>query len=146
VIAACDEGQLSLEVPGLGHGLFTHHLLRGMEGDADHDGDGNVGIDELFVHVSKAVERDAVQKYKVKQRPWYNLTGTGRVYLSSPRRPSRTPASLFADARPPAEAPAEAVAREFHRRFTAADEAELIVGLQRLKTLDGPARLPAVFR
>src|SRR5438876_1166603 len=52
LIASCGEGEYSLEVPDLRHGLFTYHLLGGLEGDADRDQDGRVGVAELFEHVS----------------------------------------------------------------------------------------------
>ena len=57
VMTACAEGQKSLEDPDLRHGLFTYHLLKGIEGEGDSDGDGRVGVTELFEYVSKAVEQ-----------------------------------------------------------------------------------------
>src|SRR5262249_9440154 len=52
LIASCDKGQKSLEVEELRHGLFTYHLLRGLQGAGDRDGDGKVGVAELFNYVS----------------------------------------------------------------------------------------------
>src|SRR5262249_54925217 len=59
VLASCDEGQTSLEADELRHGLFTHHLLRGIKGAGDRDGDGRVGVAELFEYVALAVEQEA---------------------------------------------------------------------------------------
>src|SRR5439155_14093374 len=61
LIASCGEGEYSLEVPELRHGLFTYHLLRGLERAADRDGDGRVGVAELFEYVSAAVAGDAAR-------------------------------------------------------------------------------------
>jgi TPR repeat protein/uncharacterized caspase-like protein len=43
---------------GGGHGVFTHHLLRGLGGDADDDGDGFVTIRELFDFTYRHVSKD----------------------------------------------------------------------------------------
>jgi hypothetical protein len=76
LFASCDEGQVSVEVEPLGHGLFTYHLLRGLRGEADRDGNGRVGVSELFEFVAEEVERDAKQLGYV-QKPWKNSTGPG---------------------------------------------------------------------
>jgi uncharacterized caspase-like protein len=91
LIAACDDGQQSIESPELKHGLFTFHLLRGMEGKADRDGDGKVGIAELFNYVSAAVARDARDKFKCEQKPWFKGTWTDEVFLSRRIADSATP-------------------------------------------------------
>jgi len=43
---------------GGGHGVFTYHLLRGLEGAADTNGDGIVELGELLEHVRDQVRRD----------------------------------------------------------------------------------------
>jgi len=43
---------------GGGHGVFTYHLLRGMEGAADTNGDGLVELGELLEYVREQVRRD----------------------------------------------------------------------------------------
>src|SRR5262249_13527802 len=57
---------------------------KGLRGAGDRDGDGKVGIAELFEYVAEAVERDAHSVGSV-QRPWSSSIGPGGVYLSSPR-------------------------------------------------------------
>ncbi len=63
--------EYSLEVQGMSQSLFTYHLLRGMRGNADADGDRNVTARELFRYVSGAVRRDS----RNKQHPvmWGNF-------------------------------------------------------------------------
>jgi TPR repeat protein len=43
---------------GGGHGVFTHHLLAGLSGDADEDGDRYVTIRELFDFTYRHVSKD----------------------------------------------------------------------------------------
>ena len=85
LIASCDDGQVSLEAETWGHGLFTYHLLDGIRGAGDRDGDGRIGVAELFEHVAEAVERDA-RALGTIQKPWSCSIGSGGVYLSAPRR------------------------------------------------------------
>ena len=87
LIAACDKGQKSIELPDLKHGLFTYHLLKGMAGAADGDGDGRVGVYELSTYLSQSVGRDA-PRFGHVQTPWAKGEWKEQVFLSSPgRRP-----------------------------------------------------------
>jgi hypothetical protein len=83
LLASCDEGQVSVESEEQGHGLFTYHLLRGLAGAGDRDGDGKVGVAELFEYVAEAVARDA-KRLGVEQKPWSASVGAGGVYLAAP--------------------------------------------------------------
>ena len=85
LIASCDEGQVSIEADTWQHGLFTHHLLEGIRGVGDRDGDGRVGVAELFEYVAEAVERDA-RAMGMVQRPWSSAVGPGGAFLSRPVR------------------------------------------------------------
>lgn len=70
--------EYSLEVQGMPRSLFTYHLLRGMQGKADADGDRNITALEIFRYVSGAVRRDS----RDKQHPvmWGNFD-TGFVIM-----------------------------------------------------------------
>src|SRR5262245_28282675 len=85
LIASCDQGQQSFECAELGHGLFTFHLLQGLAGAADRDGDGRVGIAELFNYVSTEVSRDALERFGQDQRPWTSATWAEETYISCPK-------------------------------------------------------------
>jgi serine/threonine protein kinase len=122
LLASCDAGQYSVEAPELRHGLFTYHLLRGIRGEGDRDGDGRVGVAELFEYVAQAVADDA-RALGVDQKPWNSSIGAGGVYLSAPQ-----------DHR---EAPAVA---------PGADEAELLRTLRQLGRRADPADVPTAFR
>src|SRR5262249_5733374 len=91
LIASCDEGQKSYECAELGHGLFTFHLLEGISGAADRDGDGRVGLAELFNYVATAVSRDARQRFGSDQKPWTSATWAEETYISTPGARTRAP-------------------------------------------------------
>jgi hypothetical protein len=54
-LAAARADQLALELPSLGHGLFTYALTEGLAGKADADGDGFVSAEELGKHIRQQV-------------------------------------------------------------------------------------------
>ena len=49
-LLSCDRGQRSWEFPELGHGVFTHYLIRGLQGEAA-DIQGEINIDTLYRYV-----------------------------------------------------------------------------------------------
>jgi serine/threonine protein kinase len=85
LIASCDDDQVSVETESCGHGLFTYHLLEGIRGAGDRDGDGQVGVTELFEYVAEAVQRDA-RAVGMTQRPWSSSIGPGGVIFSTAHR------------------------------------------------------------
>jgi serine/threonine protein kinase len=145
LIASCDEGQKSFECAEVGHGLFTFHLLRGIAGEADRDGDGRVGIAELFNYVAAAVARDAWHRFGREQRPWTSATWAEETYISSPNL--HTTAS---DADPIErlwrEHGAAAAVQEVGRLLPGGDEATLRRALRFLGRVKEPAGIPAIFR
>jgi serine/threonine protein kinase len=149
LIASCDEGQTSVEAEPLGHGLFTYHLLRGLRGEGDRDGDGRVGVAELFEYVARAVEEDA-RIFGTEQRPWYSAVGPGGVYISAPAPRPRPDPSLLSPALAAErvwreEGPAAAV-REIERALPVAGVDSLLGLLDLLGRMNDPAGVPSVFR
>jgi uncharacterized caspase-like protein len=55
IITAARASEVSLELPDLGHGLFTHYLLQGLRGAADLDRDGVVALQELYTYLEQQV-------------------------------------------------------------------------------------------
>ena len=67
--------------------LFTHHLLAGMRGLADKDGDGAVSLSETYAYVfNNTVSQSVVSRLGV-QRPTFEmkLQGWGDWVVASPR-------------------------------------------------------------
>jgi uncharacterized caspase-like protein len=46
-----------MEVPELGHGLFTHFLVQGLRGAADLDRDGIVSLQEVYQYLEQQVSQ-----------------------------------------------------------------------------------------
>ncbi len=55
IITASRGSEVSLEVPELGHGLFTHYLVQGLRGAADLDRDGIVSLQEVYQYLEQQV-------------------------------------------------------------------------------------------
>jgi hypothetical protein len=73
LISASTERQFALEGYA-GHGVFTHVLLQGLDGQAaDHD--GFITVNELISYVSKEVPRLTKDKWGYEQFPMYQLQG-----------------------------------------------------------------------
>lgn len=59
------EQSFESEIWGGGHGVFTYYLMKGIEGEADENGDGVVTADELGEYVRVNVRRDT----RTRQNP-----------------------------------------------------------------------------
>ena len=152
LIASCDDGQVSLEAETWGHGLFTYHLLEGIRGAGDRDGDGRIGVAELFEHVAEAVERDARAMGTI-QKPWSCSIGAGGVYLCAPRwkgaeaRPksARAMAVVAVERLWREQGPVAAIS-EIERTIDWADVDQLTSILDLARVMNHPAAIPFVFR
>ncbi|MFY1668677.1 chaperonin GroEL [Plantactinospora sp. WMMB334] len=85
VISACDSYEYAFESDGLVESaprgsIFTDVLLEGLAtGGADLDGDGRVGVDELFRYV-----HDGVVRRRPDQKPkWSAYNAEPHIYLAS---------------------------------------------------------------
>ncbi len=63
-LTASRDREVSYESPkwGGGHGIFTYYVIKGMEGEADTDGDGRVTADELAEYVHTNVRNDTGER------------------------------------------------------------------------------------
>jgi len=59
IVTASRPSEVSIELPELGHGLFTYYLARGLEGAGDLNRDGIVTLQELYEYVEQQVSRKA---------------------------------------------------------------------------------------
>ena len=57
IITASRPAEVSIELPELGHGLFTYYLLQGLRGAADLNRDGIVSLQELYEYVEQQVSQ-----------------------------------------------------------------------------------------
>ena len=68
VLAAASGSQISASDHEARHGLLTYHLLAGLHGGADANGDGKITAAEAFAYARPAVERSA-KLQNVEQTP-----------------------------------------------------------------------------
>jgi uncharacterized caspase-like protein len=57
IVTASQASEVSMEVPELGHGLFTHFLVQGLRGAADLDRDGIVSLQEVYQYLEQQVSQ-----------------------------------------------------------------------------------------
>jgi serine/threonine protein kinase len=145
LIASCQEGQKSFEVNELKHGLFTYHLLKGLKGAGDRDGDGKVAVMELFDYVSGAVARDAREKFGGEQRPWTQAQFGQAVYLAEPKRRPESAEDLSAIKHLWRTGGLAAALPEIEKQIASGDEKSLLSILRFLRRAADPTGLPAIF-
>ena len=57
ILTAARASEVSIELPELGHGVFTYYLTEGLRGAADLNRDGIVSLQELYEYVEQQVSR-----------------------------------------------------------------------------------------
>jgi tol-pal system protein YbgF len=68
VISGSQHDQISSASPDLQHGIFSYYLMRGMEGEADINRDGNITLGEMQTYLVENVGRQAAMMSR-KQEP-----------------------------------------------------------------------------
>jgi PKD repeat protein len=87
LLAASSEGEEAFESPELEHGVFTHFLLRGLDGAADLNGDFHVTVWELYEYVAARVPDFVDAERGEPQHPQLLGEGETRIVLSIRDRP-----------------------------------------------------------
>ena len=80
IISSCSANEISKEDDNLKHGIFSYHMLEGLKGGADQDGDGIITVSELFSYISRKVpEASAQDQHPVKKGETEGELVIGRV-------------------------------------------------------------------
>lgn len=77
LIAAAGPGELAQEWAHLRGSLFTHHLLAGLRGAADFDGNGRVTLTEAYSYAYRVTLAKAAEAGLAPQRPSFDFTLAG---------------------------------------------------------------------
>jgi tetratricopeptide (TPR) repeat protein len=90
IFTAASPTQSSVERPSLQHGLFTYHLLQGLEGPADQggNGDGVVTSSELYSYVVDKIRNDK-EIVGTRQVPEFNQLYDRSIPLAIVREEGR---------------------------------------------------------
>ena len=67
VISASAPDQISSSSPELRHGIFSYYLMRGMEGEADGNKDGQITVAEMQAYLAERVPRRAMGMNRTQQ-------------------------------------------------------------------------------
>ncbi|HYE94535.1 MAG TPA: caspase family protein, partial [Terriglobales bacterium] len=81
IITASGPNEVALELPELGHGVFTHFVLEGLRGKADRNKDSLVTVSELYEYVEDQVDATA-RRAGGRQRPLMKGEIEGTLPLS----------------------------------------------------------------
>jgi hypothetical protein len=81
LLASCSPGQFARENEKLGHGVFIHFVLEGLQGKAADD-DGVVRLGRLLDYTSLNTLKYVHDEFNAAQRPYYRLEGSGPVELA----------------------------------------------------------------
>jgi hypothetical protein len=86
-LSASRADELALESREIGGSFFTHHLVSGLRGAADADGNHLVTLEELYRHTAARTSASAAQTLFGGQTPAYDyrLVGHGDLVLSDLR-------------------------------------------------------------
>jgi len=78
LLTASDAIETAQEKEGDKYGVFTKHLIAGLEsGDADPDGNGFVTMDDMYRYICRSVRQDSPQK------PTRQVGGSGNIVLAN---------------------------------------------------------------
>ncbi len=73
VLSSCSKSQESLEDGfNLEHGVFSYYLIEGLKGKADHDGDGQITMEELYEWAHWNTKDHATKKLSKEQEPTFS--------------------------------------------------------------------------
>jgi len=95
ILSAAAEGQEAFESEGLGHGVFTHFILEGLEGNADLNGDSQITAWELYEYVAREVPGYVRAERGEEQTPQITGEGDVRVVVAGLRRPPQAGVSFL---------------------------------------------------
>ena len=84
IMTASGPNEVALELPNLGHGVFTYYVLEGLKGKADRNSDGLVTVSELYEYVEDQVDATA-RRAGGRQRPLMKGEIEGTLPLSKTR-------------------------------------------------------------
>jgi uncharacterized caspase-like protein len=71
-LASCAEGQKAHEDPTIGHGVYSNFMIKGLEGEADGDKNGEITVQELTQYVAKETKKHVQNIFQQEQSPTYS--------------------------------------------------------------------------
>lgn len=78
VISSSARGEMAQESQEYRGAVFTHHLLNGLRGMADYNGDEQVALMEVFHYAGVATRMEKFRGQKIQQHPSYDFDVVGK--------------------------------------------------------------------
>jgi sulfatase modifying factor 1 len=85
MITAGKAGEQAIEISG--HGIFTSYILRGLDGEADHDKNGVISGTELGQYSRKWVSHTVKQSGRSQTPQFGRIDGEGEIVFVSQKEP-----------------------------------------------------------
>ena len=86
LLTSCSAGQFAREHEKLGHGVFMHFILDGLQGKAADD-DGSVRLGRLMDYTVVNTQKYVHDEFNAAQKPYYRLEGSGPMELARVKHP-----------------------------------------------------------
>jgi hypothetical protein len=80
ILSSCKQGEVSYELPTQNHSVFTHFLLKALEGESDRDGKGFVTVQDVNLYVLDNVTQWTAQNM-CNQTPTFQAATIGDIPL-----------------------------------------------------------------
>src|SRR4029078_4872367 len=93
LLASCSPGEFAREDASLGHGVFIHFVLEGLQGKAADD-EGTVSLMRLADFTTRETQKYVAQKYVAAQTPYFRGEVSGPVELARIERIHSRPQPL----------------------------------------------------
>lgn len=85
ILSSCKQGELSYELPTRDHSVFTHFLLKALEGESDREEKGFVTVQDVNLYVLDGVKKWAAQNKHI-QTPTSQAATVGDIPLTRYRQ------------------------------------------------------------
>jgi len=77
IVSSTSRGELAQESDEYQGAVFTHHLINGLRGLANYNGDAWIGLQEAFEYSRRATSMDMAMEGNLKQNPSFDLDLVG---------------------------------------------------------------------
>jgi uncharacterized caspase-like protein len=100
-LASCAEGQKAHEDPTIAHGVYSSFMIKGLNGEADGDKNGEITVYELTQYVAKETKNYVQNKFQQEQSPTHSANESETFIISFCPKPKPITTDEEGGKRPP---------------------------------------------
>jgi uncharacterized caspase-like protein len=93
-LASCAEGQKAHEDPAMSHGVYSNFMIKGLNGAADGDENGEITVQELTQYVAKETKNYVKNKFQQEQNPTHSANESETFVISFCQKPKPIPTPI----------------------------------------------------